>query len=248
VAPQRGKGPRSKRRGGGPGGKAPVLAALRQRCWPWRQSPQILPREQLCTRRRDLRATGGAPSSALTAAPLPRRLSHLVVFSAAMAVLEEAERKILSSLESASAAFRALATADSSRAHAFDGHAESFLADMATAQQLVRSRISLLGPDLPFENGSMRRLVEADIAVQTTAHAHAALRRTLEVATAPATAKATATAAAAAAAAATAVEEIRIGTAAVGGDDSGVRPGQDAAVNDDAVGDGPGTAAMDLDA
>jgi hypothetical protein len=159
-----------------------------------------------------------------------------------MAVLEEAERKILSSLESASAAFRALATADSSRAHAFDGHAESFLADMATAQQLVRSRISLLGPDLPFENGSMRRLVEADIAVQTTAHAHAALRRTLEVATAPATATA------AAAAAATAVEEIRIGTAAVGGDDSGVRPGQDAAVNDDAVGDGPGTAAMDLDA
>jgi hypothetical protein len=200
----------------------------------------------LCTRRRDLRATGGAPSSALTAAPLPRRLSHLVVFSAAMAVLEEAERKILSSLESASAAFRALATADSSRAHAFDGHAESFLADMATAQQLVRSRISLLGPDLPFENGSMRRLVEADIAVQTTAHAHAALRRTLEVATAPATATAAATAAAAAAA--TAVEEIRIGTAAVGGDDSGVRPGQDAAVNDDAVGDGPGTAAMDLDA
>jgi hypothetical protein len=159
-----------------------------------------------------------------------------------MAVLEEAERKILSSLESASAAFRALATADSSRAHAFDGHAESFLADMATAQQLVRSRISLLGPDLPFENGSMRRLVEADIAVQTTAHAHAALRRTLEVATAPATATA------AAAAAATAVEEIRIGTAAVGGDDSGVRPGQDAAVNDDAVGDGPGTAAMDLNA
>jgi hypothetical protein len=200
----------------------------------------------LCTRRRDLRATGGAPSSALTAAPLPRRLSHLVVFSAAMAVLEEAERKILSSLESASAAFRALATADSSRAHAFDGHAESFLADMATAQQLVRSRISLLGPDLPFENGSMRRLVEADIAVQTTAHAHAALRRTLEVATAPATATAAATAAAAAAA--TAVEDIRIGTAAVGGDDSGVRPGQDAAVNDDAVGDGPGTAAMDLDA
>jgi hypothetical protein len=163
-----------------------------------------------------------------------------------MAVLEEAERKILSSLESASAAFRALATADSSRAHAFDGHAESFLADMATAQQLVRSRISLLGPDLPFENGSMRRLVEADIAVQTTAHAHAALRRTLEVATAPATATAAATAAAAAAA--TAVEDIRIGTAAVGGDDSGVRPGQDAAVNDDAVGDGPGTAAMDLDA
>lgn len=116
---------------------------------------------------------------------MPLRFDFLVCStnrSAAVSSLEEAERKIIASMESASMAFRSLAAADSSRAVAFDGHAESFLTDLAEAQELIRARIAKLGPDLPFENGSMRRLVEADIALHKTSHAHAALSKALEVA------------------------------------------------------------------
>lgn len=38
----------------------------------------------------------------------------------------------------------------------------------------------MLGPDIPFENGSMRKLIEADVAVQKVAHVHLALQRALQ--------------------------------------------------------------------
>jgi hypothetical protein len=84
-------------------------------------------------------------------------------------------------LDSAAAAFLALGTADSSRAGPFDSHAEIFLRDLAEARNLIRARITALGPDLPFENGSMRRLVEGDLAAQRIAHAHDILQRALKV-------------------------------------------------------------------
>lgn len=93
--------------------------------------------------------------------------------------LELAEEKIMRSLEAASSAFRSLATVESSQAAAFDNHAESFLTNLAEAQQLMGERISKLGPDVPFENGSMRPLIEADIAVQKLAHVHLSLQRAL---------------------------------------------------------------------
>lgn len=99
--------------------------------------------------------------------------------------LELAEEKIMCSLEAASSAFRSLATVESSRAAGFDSHAESFLTNLAEAQQLMGKRISQLGPDVPFENGSMRPLIEADIAVQKLAHVHLALQRALRCVDAP---------------------------------------------------------------
>lgn len=99
--------------------------------------------------------------------------------------LELAEEKIMCSLEAASSAFRSLATVESSRAGAFDAHAEKFLTNLAEAQQLMGKRISQLGPDIPFENGSMRQLIEADIAVQKLSHVHLALQSALRCVDAP---------------------------------------------------------------
>ena len=95
--------------------------------------------------------------------------------------MEEAEKFLISSLESASAAFRALATAESSRAKSYDKHAESFLRDLARAQSLILEQISSLGPDLPFENGTMQVLVGADISAKQTIFAHRAVARALSV-------------------------------------------------------------------
>jgi hypothetical protein len=107
----------------------------------------------------------------------------IIVFTAqgAMSSLEEAERKIISALQSAAAAFRALGTADSMRAGSFDAHSEAFLRGLADVQGLVRASISALGTDLPLENGSMRHLIEGDMAAQRTAHAHDILKRTLDL-------------------------------------------------------------------
>lgn len=99
--------------------------------------------------------------------------------------LEMAEEKIMRSLEAASSAFRSLAAVESSRAGPFDSHAESFLTNLAEAQQLMGKRIAQLGPDVPFENGSMRALIEADIAVQKLAHVHLALQEALRCVDAP---------------------------------------------------------------
>lgn len=100
--------------------------------------------------------------------------------------LELAEEKIMCFLQAASAAFRSLATVQSSQAGAFDSHAEQFLTNLADAQQLMGKQISQLGPYIPFENGSMRKLIEADIAVQKVAHVHLALQRALRSVDVPA--------------------------------------------------------------
>jgi hypothetical protein len=108
--------------------------------------------------------------------PLSTCRSH-----SAISALEEAETTVISALESAGAAFRALATAESSRAKSFDSHAESFLRDLARAQSLILEQISSLGPDLPFENSTMQSLVGADISAKQTIFAHRAVARALRV-------------------------------------------------------------------
>lgn len=94
----------------------------------------------------------------------------------ALSSLHEAEQKIISSLLSASQAFRSLSDPSSST---FQKHAESFVTDLSGAQTLIRKRITNIGADLPFENITMRRLIDADLALQRTAHLHRALVRTL---------------------------------------------------------------------
>jgi hypothetical protein len=89
--------------------------------------------------------------------------------------------KVISAVESASSAFRALAAAESSRASSFDAHAETFLRDLAGARQLILDQVSALGPDLPFENSTMRSLVEADLAAQRTGFAHQSVTRALHI-------------------------------------------------------------------
>jgi hypothetical protein len=86
----------------------------------------------------------------------------------------------MSCLEAASAAFRCLASAQSAGASSFSSHADMFLTDLAEARRLLRKRISMLGPDVPYENASTRKLIEADIAVEKVAHLHRALEKTLE--------------------------------------------------------------------
>lgn len=94
----------------------------------------------------------------------------------ALASLNEAEKKILSSLNSATDAFRSLSDPAASN---FNKHAEAFVTDLHAAQSLIRKRISGIGADLPFEDNSVRRLVEADLALQRTAHVHRTLVSTL---------------------------------------------------------------------
>lgn len=98
----------------------------------------------------------------------------------ALETLEDAEKKVIAALEDASTAFKVLSSADSARASPFDRHAESFLSNLSAAQQLIRSRISALSPDLPFENGSNHHLLEADLAMQRITHVHTILQNILE--------------------------------------------------------------------
>lgn len=97
----------------------------------------------------------------------------------ALSKLRQAEQKIVAAMHHASAAFRALATVDAQQAQPFTQHAEAFMKQLHDAQTLIRERIRHVGTDLPFENITMRRLIEADLAVQRTAHVHRSLVRAL---------------------------------------------------------------------
>lgn len=98
----------------------------------------------------------------------------------ALAKLQQAEQKIVTGLQHASTAFRALATVDAEQAApAFNKHAETFLKQLHEARELIRDRIKQVGADLPFENVTMRRLIESDLAIQRTAHVHRALLHSL---------------------------------------------------------------------
>lgn len=103
--------------------------------------------------------------------------------SKAQATLSEAESSLFSALESASEALRALSSVDSTKASPFDRHAESFINKLGSVQEIVRTQIAQVGRDLPLENGSMRKLVEADLAAQQTRHSHAAVREALKLLT-----------------------------------------------------------------
>lgn len=91
--------------------------------------------------------------------------------------LHTAEQKLLASLTSASKAIRALAP-PASTTH-FSTHATTFLNELISAQQLIRQSIHHLKIDLPFENSSARRFIEADLSLQRIAHIHRSLVATL---------------------------------------------------------------------
>ena len=95
--------------------------------------------------------------------------------------LRQAEQQLLSALSHAGNACRSLSTCDVVQAAPFTQHAESFLKDLYSAQNLIRNQIMRTQPDLPFENLTLLRLVEADLAVQRTAHIHRILTRTLQL-------------------------------------------------------------------
>lgn len=97
----------------------------------------------------------------------------------AMDELEQAEKHVIAALEDASAAFKALSSAHSSRMTGYDEHAEKFLSNLASAQRIIRGRISALSPDIQFENGSYLHLLEADLAMRRLAHVHKMLQNTL---------------------------------------------------------------------
>lgn len=97
---------------------------------------------------------------------------------ASLAILSAAEQKILSALSSAHLAITSLSPPTQS-ASQYALHAKSFLKDLSSAQALLRLRISNLSPDLPLESSTLRRLVEADLAAQRTAHVHRSLVRAL---------------------------------------------------------------------
>lgn len=83
-----------------------------------------------------------------------------------MTSLRGVEEKILSLLDTSSAAFRCLGSSEASRAKDFDGHSEKFLKTLYEVQQTLRSHINELEIDMPFENELGRRTVEADIVLQ----------------------------------------------------------------------------------
>lgn len=95
--------------------------------------------------------------------------------------LREAEQKVLSALRHAAQATKTLSTADATLCIPFKGQAESFLTDLYDAQTLLRAQIDCINTDRPFENVTMRRLVESDLAVQRVAHVHRSLAAMLSL-------------------------------------------------------------------
>lgn len=95
-----------------------------------------------------------------------------------LAALRKAEKLVVSSVEAAASAFQALSAIDASAAPKATPHAERFVRDLSEAQRLVRQCITSLSSDLPFENATLNHLINADLAVQRTAHVHRSLVRT----------------------------------------------------------------------
>lgn len=111
----------------------------------------------------------------------------------ALAKMRQAEQKVVASLKHASLALRALSAVDASQSSTpFNQHSDAFISNLHDAQKLIRERIQQLGADLPFENIMMRRLIEADLAVQRTAHVHRGLVYALSIIDESATPDATA--------------------------------------------------------
>ena len=99
--------------------------------------------------------------------------------AACLSALREAEGLVISALENAGAVFRALSHTEASASASCSGHAEQFARDLFRAQALIQGKISNLSNDLPFENSTLLRLVDAELSIQRTAHVHRALVDTL---------------------------------------------------------------------
>lgn len=95
--------------------------------------------------------------------------------------LQHAEQKVISALTHATEAIRTLSKTEAPNSSLFSTQAKSFLSELREAQEVIHGQISTLRTDLPFENVTMRRLVETDLAVQRTAHVHRSLVQTLKM-------------------------------------------------------------------
>lgn len=96
-------------------------------------------------------------------------------------VLREADQLIISAVEAASAAFKALADAqDTKQELVVEQHCGRFITDLHKAMAHIQDIIAALSSDLPFENATLNNLINADVAVQRTAHVHRSLVRTLK--------------------------------------------------------------------
>lgn len=98
---------------------------------------------------------------------------------AKLSALREAEELVVSSVEAAATTFQALSGVHATATQEATPHAERFVRDLSSAQVLVRNCIASLSSDLPFENATLNHLINADLAVQRTAHVHRSLVRTL---------------------------------------------------------------------
>lgn len=138
-------------------------------------------------------AAGGA--GAANTATASTTSSATTTMNAAAAAAAAAATNTANSSTSASASVTAGATSSSLAAAGVGGggdptgepaapplfvkHMDGMLANLLEVQNLVRERIQHVGADLPFENVTLRRLIESDLAVQRTAHVHRALVYTL---------------------------------------------------------------------
>ncbi|CAN8075251.1 unnamed protein product [Agarophyton chilense] len=95
--------------------------------------------------------------------------------------LTTAEEKILTFLTHATEAIRALSQTDAPDATLATAEAQAFLTNVHEVQSILRSQIETLTSDVPQENITMLRLVEADLALQRTAHVHRALAHVLRL-------------------------------------------------------------------
>ncbi len=95
--------------------------------------------------------------------------------------LREADQLIISAVEAAAKAFKALADSkDTKNELLIEQHSTRFFTDLHKAMVHIQGRIAALSSDLPFENATLNHLINADLAVQRTAHVHRSLVRTLK--------------------------------------------------------------------
>ncbi|KAI0557701.1 Mediator complex protein [Gracilaria domingensis] len=93
--------------------------------------------------------------------------------------LNAAEQKVLNFLTQATEAVRALSQTEAPEVTSASVHAQQFIVNVHEVQAILRSQIESLTSDVPQENTTMLRLVEADLALQRTAHVHRALAHIL---------------------------------------------------------------------
>ncbi|PXF44839.1 hypothetical protein BWQ96_05422 [Gracilariopsis chorda] len=95
--------------------------------------------------------------------------------------LRVAEQKVLTFLSQATDAVRALSNTESPQVTTATVHAQQVVSNLYDVQAILRNQIDALSSDMPLEDGTKLRLVEADLALQRTAHVHRSLVHILKL-------------------------------------------------------------------